>query len=265
MNPERLSLRTYRGRVGPDEKSKMGWKLPGTLETDNCEDLCQSDSEVSQRYSYNVVPSPTLPEEDLNPSGWTQWKVDIVNRVPSTFCALGSSCRVRFNQLLDLSRWTQRHKLSGSTGRSRVQTEKPGPKLCHRQKPPCPSLLTLLLVTLLSTSFGSLAARARGGLKHRVPELRCPPCRQIHCAIKDPKVLGCKGGVTTGVCGCCPACARLAGQSCGGDLSYLGKCDQGLRCQPTPRPSSLPAYRMQREPPGECVKGEDALEGSGIV
>ena len=120
-----------------------------------------------------------------------------------------------------------------------------------------PTLAVALLVGLLATSTGSLAARAGRGDKKEVLKLRCPPCRQIHCSIRDPKQLGCKGGVTTGVCGCCPACARLAGETCGGDLSYLGKCDQGLTCVAAPRASPLPPYRMQREPPGVCsVSGE---------
>ncbi|KAK7115797.1 hypothetical protein V1264_001609 [Littorina saxatilis] len=91
-------------------------------------------------------------------------------------------------------------------------------------------------------------------------DLRCPPCLQIHCATRDPKELGCKGGVTTGVCGCCPTCARLLGESCGGDLTYLGKCDLGLTCRPDPRTTALPTFSMQREHPGVCTK--DAVRGT---
>ncbi|XP_066559001.1 cysteine-rich motor neuron 1 protein [Amia ocellicauda] len=61
-------------------------------------------------------------------------------------------------------------------------------------------------------------------------ELHCPPCERIHCTPKRALKLQCKGGITTGICGCCPVCARMAGESCGGKWDYLGKCDQGLVC-----------------------------------
>ncbi|PVD19219.1 hypothetical protein C0Q70_19704 [Pomacea canaliculata] len=86
--------------------------------------------------------------------------------------------------------------------------------------------------------------------------LICPPCHQIHCTTWNPADLRCEGGVTTGVCGCCPVCARTAGQTCGGDLAYLGKCDRGLTCLP-PAPSTgppLPRFPLQREEPGICTK-----------
>ncbi|KAK6309348.1 hypothetical protein J4Q44_G00208110 [Coregonus suidteri] len=60
--------------------------------------------------------------------------------------------------------------------------------------------------------------------------LHCPPCDRIHCTHRRALKLQCKGGLTTGVCGCCPACARTAGESCGGTWDYLGKCDEALLC-----------------------------------
>ena len=60
--------------------------------------------------------------------------------------------------------------------------------------------------------------------------LHCPSCERIHCAPRRALKLQCKGGVTTGICGCCPACARTVGESCGGTWDYLGKCDKGLVC-----------------------------------
>lgn len=60
--------------------------------------------------------------------------------------------------------------------------------------------------------------------------LHCPPCERIHCSPQHSLKLTCKGGITTGVCGCCPTCARQAGETCGGNWDYLGKCDQGLVC-----------------------------------
>uniref|UniRef100_A0A3P8W0P7 Si:ch73-330k17.3 n=1 Tax=Cynoglossus semilaevis TaxID=244447 RepID=A0A3P8W0P7_CYNSE len=60
--------------------------------------------------------------------------------------------------------------------------------------------------------------------------LHCPPCERIHCSTRRALKLQCKGGVTTGVCGCCPVCARTEGETCGGAWDYLGKCDEGLVC-----------------------------------
>lgn len=61
-------------------------------------------------------------------------------------------------------------------------------------------------------------------------ELQCPPCSQIFCTPKNPKRLHCKGGVTKGICNCCPVCAKVEGESCGGLHNFLGKCDSGLTC-----------------------------------
>ncbi|KAG7163152.1 Cysteine-rich motor neuron 1 protein-like [Homarus americanus] len=60
--------------------------------------------------------------------------------------------------------------------------------------------------------------------------LRCPPCSKVHCEERRPRRLRCPGGVTRGVCGCCPVCAKTLGQVCGGALGYLGRCDAGLTC-----------------------------------
>ncbi|KAM3609176.1 uncharacterized protein V6R79_010700 [Siganus canaliculatus] len=60
--------------------------------------------------------------------------------------------------------------------------------------------------------------------------LHCPPCEQIHCSSRRALNLQCGGGVTTGVCGCCPVCAKTEGERCGGKWDYLGKCDEGLVC-----------------------------------
>uniref|UniRef100_A0A667WNG7 Ig-like domain-containing protein n=1 Tax=Myripristis murdjan TaxID=586833 RepID=A0A667WNG7_9TELE len=72
--------------------------------------------------------------------------------------------------------------------------------------------------------------------------LHCPPCERIHCSSRRALKLQCKGGITTGVCGCCPACARVAGETCGGTWDYVGKCDEGLVCayqdDPTDKPEA---------------------------
>ncbi|KAJ8029717.1 hypothetical protein HOLleu_29181 [Holothuria leucospilota] len=60
--------------------------------------------------------------------------------------------------------------------------------------------------------------------------LRCPPCEQIHCYPRRGSKLNCRGGVTRGVCNCCPRCAKLEGEPCGGKWDYLGTCDVELEC-----------------------------------
>ena len=37
-------------------------------------------------------------------------------------------------------------------------------------------------------------------------------------------------GTTLGICNCCPKCAKVEGESCGGQHDYLGRCDAGTRC-----------------------------------
>ncbi|XP_072241332.1 uncharacterized protein [Leuresthes tenuis] len=68
------------------------------------------------------------------------------------------------------------------------------------------------------------------GDPQQLQALHCPPCERIHCSSRRVLRLQCKGGVTTGVCGCCPVCARTEGETCGGTWDYLGKCDEGLVC-----------------------------------
>ncbi|XP_030282290.1 cysteine-rich motor neuron 1 protein [Sparus aurata] len=83
----------------------------------------------------------------------------------------------------------------------------------------------------LSALLGALGSEeSTSGAAPQLQALHCPPCEQIHCSSRRALKLQCKGGVTTGVCGCCPVCARVEGESCGGTWDYLGKCDEGLVC-----------------------------------
>lgn len=101
--------------------------------------------------------------------------------------------------------------------------------------------VTSVLSNLESTSPGSQILQA----------LHCPPCERIHCSPRRALRLQCKGGVTTGVCGCCPACAKQAGESCGGTWDYLGKCDEGLVCVYQEPTESKP----ETEQKGICKSG----------
>ena len=106
-------------------------------------------------------------------------------------------------------------------------------------------LVLLLVVTLSLTRPGS--ARQLRDVSSAL-NMQCPPCDKMHCTPKNPKKLNCKGGITHGVCNCCPKCARVEGQSCGGYREYLGKCDRGLYCQV----GALP-YGQELE--GVCMPG----------
>jgi hypothetical protein len=53
-------------------------------------------------------------------------------------------------------------------------------------------------------------------------DLKCPPCDRIHCWPRRASRLRCPGGIVRGICDCCPVCARLEGQTCGGQWNYLG-------------------------------------------
>ncbi len=74
--------------------------------------------------------------------------------------------------------------------------------------------------------------------------LQCPPCDRIHCTPRRPSKLRCKGGLTRGICNCCPVCAKTQGETCGGDWHYLGKCDQGLVCGPATDKAGLSPYEL---------------------
>ncbi|XP_060891628.1 IGFBP domain-containing protein [Labrus mixtus] len=82
-----------------------------------------------------------------------------------------------------------------------------------------------------SALLGALGAQETASREtQQLQALHCPPCERIHCSSRRALKLQCKGGVTTGVCGCCPVCARAEGEACGGTWDYLGKCDEGLVC-----------------------------------
>ncbi|XP_022527612.2 IGFBP domain-containing protein [Astyanax mexicanus] len=87
--------------------------------------------------------------------------------------------------------------------------------------------------------------------------LHCPPCERIHCSPRRSLKLQCKGGVTTGVCGCCPTCAKQAGESCGGTWDYLGKCDEGLVCVYPQDPSDS---KPEEQHKGICKSVLEVLE-----
>lgn len=89
--------------------------------------------------------------------------------------------------------------------------------------------LCFLIVVYAVTTVTSSSGSTRSG-SQVLQALHCPPCERIHCSPRRALRLQCKGGITTGVCGCCPACAKQAGESCGGTWDYLGKCDEGLVC-----------------------------------
>ncbi|XP_070762787.1 cysteine-rich motor neuron 1 protein [Enoplosus armatus] len=87
------------------------------------------------------------------------------------------------------------------------------------------------MLFFLSALLGALGSEeVASGAAQQLQALHCPPCEQIHCSSRRALKLQCKGGVTTGVCGCCPVCAKAEGEACGGMWDYLGKCDEGLVC-----------------------------------
>ncbi|KAJ8002567.1 hypothetical protein DPEC_G00160250 [Dallia pectoralis] len=103
---------------------------------------------------------------------------------------------------------------------------------------------------------GSNATRSGGPLT--LQALHCPPCERIHCTPRRALRLQCRGGVTTGICGCCPTCARSEGEGCGGAWDYLGKCDQGLVC--VYQESVPPAEGKPEERKGICKAVLETLD-----
>ncbi|XP_067664624.1 insulin-like growth factor-binding protein 7 [Haliotis asinina] len=88
--------------------------------------------------------------------------------------------------------------------------------------------------------------------------MQCPTCDKIHCSPRKASRLKCKGGITTGICNCCPACAKLEGQKCGGDYNYLGKCDKGFYCKPHKK--TIIGF-IRKDPVGTCQRGPQADAG----
>ncbi|CAL8307028.1 unnamed protein product [Merluccius merluccius] len=85
---------------------------------------------------------------------------------------------------------------------------------------------------------------------------RCPACTAERQALCPPPTDTCAEVVREPGCGCCPACARREGDSCG---VYTPRCAGGLRCYPRPD-SELPleqlvqgqglcGHRVDPEPP----------------
>ncbi|XP_033101127.1 cysteine-rich motor neuron 1 protein-like isoform X2 [Anneissia japonica] len=71
-------------------------------------------------------------------------------------------------------------------------------------------LLTISLSLLSRLSFG----------------LSCEPCYERECVRPI-----CKGGLVFDVCNCCPVCAKIEGEKCGGPWGLFGTCDDGLHCK----------------------------------
>jgi len=95
--------------------------------------------------------------------------------------------------------------------------------------------LTLALVLLYITPYTTLpAVNALTVAADDALRLQCPPCERVHCSPRRPSRLRCRGGVVRGVCNCCPVCAKLDGDPCGGRWNYLGTCDVGLYCDTSP-------------------------------
>lgn len=94
-----------------------------------------------------------------------------------------------------------------------------------------------------------------------IPVLKCQPCELMHCVPKKASKLKCRGGTTTGICGCCHECAKVEGELCGGDWHYLGKCDAGLYCSP-----GLPSSVDHRNgiPEGKCRRVRDTMMDSSV-
>ncbi|CAK9301065.1 unnamed protein product [Gordionus sp. m RMFG-2023] len=63
-----------------------------------------------------------------------------------------------------------------------------------------------------------------------------------------PAIPPCKGDVIKDACGCCPACAKVKGEVCGGPSFTSGRCSKGLICQ-------FKSYQEPIQSDGVCVAG----------
>uniref|UniRef100_A0A668TKX8 Uncharacterized protein n=1 Tax=Oreochromis aureus TaxID=47969 RepID=A0A668TKX8_OREAU len=114
-------------------------------------------------------------------------------------------------------------------------------------------LSTMRMLLFLSALLGVFGLEKASPVDtQQLQALHCPPCERIHCSSRRALKLQCKGGVTTGVCGCCPVCAKTEGETCGGTWDYLGKCDEGLVCVF----QDSAAVKPDAERKGICKAGE---------
>lgn len=66
---------------------------------------------------------------------------------------------------------------------------------------------------------------------NQVNGLACGHCNRKLC--KYPT--NCAGGLTYEAnCGCCLVCAKVLGETCGGEWGANGRCDKGLECYVSP-------------------------------
>ncbi|KAJ8407743.1 hypothetical protein AAFF_G00267870 [Aldrovandia affinis] len=117
------------------------------------------------------------------------------------------------------------------------------------------SLVTLATLLVAGAAMGTSRAQSPVDGGHTLQALHCPPCERVHCTPRRALRLQCKGGLTTGICGCCPVCARTAGESCGGTWDYLGKCDEGLVCVYQDPAEDKPGAERR----GTCKEGKARL------
>ncbi|XP_041367905.1 insulin-like growth factor-binding protein 3 [Gigantopelta aegis] len=83
-------------------------------------------------------------------------------------------------------------------------------------------VLVALLVTCSNVDgFGS-------NRKYLQELFNCIPCDFRNCKFPQNQ---CELVLETGICGCCPVCARLDGQLCG---LTRGRCGMGFQCLPDP-------------------------------
>jgi len=118
-----------------------------------------------------------------------------------------------------------------------------------------PRLVLLLYVT--AEVRGSRGSPSDGLMGGGALGLQCPPCERVHCSPRRPSRLRCRGGVVRGVCNCCPVCAKLEGDPCGGQWNYLGTCDVGLYCD-TASALRPPIFASKTAPSPDNYKDTDS-------
>ncbi|XP_019643786.1 PREDICTED: cysteine-rich motor neuron 1 protein-like [Branchiostoma belcheri] len=64
------------------------------------------------------------------------------------------------------------------------------------------------------------------GMVKGLAALSCLQCGTFTC----PPLPSCQGDVTKDACGCCDVCAKIPGESCGGQWNISGTCSSGLTC-----------------------------------
>jgi hypothetical protein len=120
-----------------------------------------------------------------------------------------------------------------------------------------PSILLQGFAFVSTSQLMTTKADMRAKQSDANTDLICSRCQEERCRPMRKQMLNCRGGYTLDICNCCPTCAMVDGDFCGGDYQMFGKCDRGLVCRPNDEDAKR--YGVYKNPIGRCERGKFQL------